>query len=450
MTNDLHDLSAIRFGTGLPAPGRATTPEAMLAALAGPDLAASAWPGVSREEVTRTYQDAARLRRAVRRDPLLRPAYRDATLATQAVQTKGLLVQMARGVGSEDGFRERLVQFWADHFTTEARFRHDVGLTAGMVEHAIRPHVGGRFLDMLAAATLHPAMLIYLDQVQSVGPGSRAGQRRGSGLNENLARELLELHTLGVGSDYAQEDVRQAAELLTGLTADADQGFFFNANFAEPGAETVLGRSYDGEGIAPVLSLLADLAVHPDTARHLARKLVVHFISDTPDEGQIASMADAYLASDGALAPLYAAMFAHPAAFAPTAHKARQPFDFIMATMRALEVPPAEIIGMGRGEARKRIILPMQAMGQAWARPGGPDGWEEDAAAWITPQGMAARINWAMSAPDDLGRRPEPRVFVQTALGNRASERLIWAVNAAQDQREGLGLVLAAPEFNRR
>jgi uncharacterized protein (DUF1800 family) len=450
MTNDLHALSAIRFGTGLPAPEGSVTPEAMLAALAGPDLAAAQWPGVDAMDVQATYREAARLRRDVRRDASLRPAYQQATRAAQAQQTQGMLVQMARGVGTDHGFRERLVQFWADHFTTEARFRHDVGLTAAMVEHAIRPHVGGRFGDMLVAATLHPAMLLYLDQVQSVGPGSPAGQRRGAGLNENLARELLELHTLGVGAGYDQADVRQAAELLTGLTADPEQGFFFNPRMAEPGAETVLGRSYAGEGLEPVLTLLADLARHPDTARHLARKLAVHFISDTPDAGLVDDMAAAYLAADGALAPVYGAMLAHPTAFAAPAQKARQPFDFMVAAMRALEVPPGEILGMARGEARKRLLLPMQAMGQTWGKPGGPDGWEEEASAWITPQGMAARITWAMSAPDDLGRSPDARAFVQHALGNRASERLIWAVNASENQREGLGLVLASPEFNRR
>jgi uncharacterized protein (DUF1800 family) len=450
MSDEFHALSAIRFGTGLPAPAGATTPEAMLTALAGPDVAAQTWPGVTMAEALPVYRTAAQLRREIRRDDSLRAAYSDATRATRDQQTRGFLVQVARGVGAQDGFRERLVQFWADHFTTEARFRHDVGLTPAMIEECIRPHVGGRFADMLTAVTLHPAMLLYLDQVQSVGPGSARGQNRGAGLNENLARELLELHTLGVGAAYGQDDVRQAAELLTGLTADAEQGFFFDPRMAEPGAETVLGQVYDGEGVGPVLTLLGDLALHPDTARHLARKLVVHFISDTPDEGQIATMAEAYLQTGGALPAAYAAMFAHPAAFAPVAAKARRPFDFIVAALRALEVPVADVLGMGRGEARRKLLLPLQAMGQVWARPGGPDGWEEEAGAWITPQGMAARITWAMAAADTFDRNLDARAFLLRALGNRASERLIWAVSAAEHQRDGVGLVLASPEFNRR
>lgn len=450
MSTELHALSAIRFGTGLPAAESTTTPEAMLAALAGPDTLAATVPGVTMAEALPVYREAATLRREVRRDDTRRAAYRAATLAAQAQHARGFLVQVVRGVVAESGFRERLVQFWADHFTAEARFRHDVGLIAAMVEDAVRPHVGGPFGNMLAAVTLHPAMLLYLDQVQSVGPGSPAGQRRGAGLNENLARELLELHTLGVGSAYRQDDVRQAAELLTGLTADAEQGFFFDAAMAEPGAETVLGKTYDGEGVAPVLALLADLAQHPDTARHLARKLVVHFITDTPDEAQVSRMADAYLAAGGALAPMYAAMFAHPAAFAPVATKARQPFDFMVAALRALQTPPAKILDQGRGAVRRRMLLPMQAMGMPWGGSGGPDGWEEVAEAWITPQGMAARITWAMDMPQQFVRLPDPRDLLVTALGNRASDRLVWAVGASQDQREGVGLILASPEFNRR
>jgi uncharacterized protein (DUF1800 family) len=450
MTDDLHALSAIRYGTGMPAAPSRTTPEAMLASLAGPDFTARAWPGITMAEALPVYRQAVELRRQLRRDETLRPAYREANQAVQAQATRGFLVQLVRGVAAEDGFRERLVQFWADHFTTEARFRHDAGLTPAMIEECIRPHVGGRFGDLLAAVMLHPAMLLYLDQVQSVGPGSAAGQRRNAGLNENLARELLELHTLGVGAAYGQDDVREAAELLTGLTANPEEGFVFNPRMAEPGAEIVLGQSYEGEGVQPVLDLLADLARHPDTARHLARKLVVHFISDTPDEGQVAAMAEAYLTADGGLSATYAAMFAHPAAFAPIAVKARQPFDFMVAALRALQVDPVKILDEGRGAIRRRLILPMQAMGMAWMRPGGPDGWEEAAEAWITPQGMAARITWAMAMPEQFGRLPDPREFVVTALGNRASERLIWAVNASQDQREGVGLILASPEFNRR
>ncbi len=444
-------IAAIRFGYGLPVgPDAPADAEGILALLAGPDTAADLWPGVTMAEVFPVWQVAAAARRAARQGDAEKRAFRVALRAVQDQSHGALRGGLARAVGSPDAFRERLVRFWADHFTTEAKFRHDVALTDAMVEEAIRPHVAGRFADMLRGVTMHPAMLLYLDQVRSVGPGSKVGLRREEGLNENLARELMELHTLGVGGSYRQDDVRQAAELLTGLTATPKDGFHFNPDMAEPGPETVLGTTYDGEALEPVNALLDDLAVHPDTARHLARKVAVHFISDTPDEGMVAEMAAAYAAADGQLLPLYRAMLLHPAAWGGDLKKARQPYDFIAAAFRALGLAPDAIMTINRKRTAQRILVPMRAMGQEWGKPGGPDGWEEAAPAWINPQGMAARITWAMTQPAELGALPDPRAMVGRVLGERASERLIWAVNAAEEQRDGVGLILAAPEFNRR
>ncbi len=444
-------LAAIRFGYGLPvgpdAPGDAGT---LLALLAGPDTAVDLWPSITMAEVAPVWLVAATARRAARQSEAAKRDFRKALRAVQDQTFLAMRANIARALGSPDTMRERLVRFWADHFTTEAINRHEGALPAVMAEDAIRPHVTGRFADMLRAVTLHPAMLLYLDQVRSVGPGSTVGLRRDLGLNENLAREVMELHTLGVGGSYRQDDVRQAAELLTGLTANAKDGFFFDPDMAEPGPETVLGITYDGVALAPVHALLDDLAVHPETARHLARKLAVHFVSDAPDEGMIAAMAEAYLAADGQLMPLYRAMLSHPAAWAPDAQKARQPYDFIVAALRALGMTPEAAMGMNRKRVAGMVLGSLRAMGQDWGRPGGPDGWEEAAEAWINPQGMAARITWAMTQPAELGALPDPRAMVGRVLAERASERLIWAVNAAEDQRDGVGLILASPEFNRR
>jgi uncharacterized protein (DUF1800 family) len=444
-------LAAIRFGYGLPAHADAPVDaDGMLALLAGPDTAMDLWPGVTLAEVAPVWQVAAAARRAARQGDAQRRAFRSALRAVQDQRFLALRTGMARALGAPDTFRERLVRFWADHFITEAKHRHDAALTDAMVEQAIRPHVAGRFADMLRGATLHPAMLLYLDQVRSVGPTSKVGLRREEGLNENLARELMELHTLGVGGGYRQEDVRQAAELLTGLTATPQDGFHFNPDMAEPGPETVLGVTYDGEALNPVHALLDDLAVHPDTARHLARKVAVHFVSDAPDDGMVSAMADAYLAADGQLQPMYRAMLNHPAAWGDALQKARQPYDFIVAAFRALGVTPGAAMALNRKRISQRVLVPMRAMGQDWGKPGGPDGWEEAAPAWINPQGMAARITWAMTQPAALGTLPDARAMAGRVLGDRASERLIWAVSAAGDQRDGVGLILASPDFNRR
>jgi uncharacterized protein (DUF1800 family) len=442
-------LAARRFGLGLPAGPAMQSPAAMLAMLAGPDPAVALYDGYGMARVLPVYSVAASARQAARRGDVQRVAYRLKLRDVQEQALRGVQTEFARAVASPDAFRERLVRFWADHFTTEPKFQIAAALPGAMVEDTIRPHVAGRFADMLQGVTLHPAMLLYLDQVKSVGPNSAAGQREGVGLNENLARELIELHTLGVGADYDQADVRGAAEVLTGATATPDVGFMFNADWAEPGTAQVLGRSYDGVGVARIHALLDDLAAHPATARHLARKLAVYFVSDTPDDGMVEAMAAAYAAS-GVLLDVYAAMLHHPAAWAEPLVKARQPVDFIVAALRALAVPPGAIMAMGRGTFRKRVMLPLRAMGQEWGQPGGPNGWEEEANMWITPEGLAARITWAIEAPGLIGPLPDPRALLPLALGDRATERLIWAVGAAESPREGVGLILASAEFNRR
>jgi uncharacterized protein (DUF1800 family) len=306
----------------------------------------------------------------------------------------------------------------------------------------------------------HPLMLHFLDQMQSVGPGSRAarkarekGRARQPGLNENLAREVLELHTLGVGGPYGQDDVRQLAELFTGLSFTPGEGFVFRPRQAEPGAETVLGRSYGGNPatLESIHAALEDIAAHPATARHVAWKLAVHFVADDPDPALVDHVAARYLASDGDLMAVYAALLEHPAAWDPRLANVKPPADFIASTCRALAVAP-DRLGEKRLKLIRRVLLgPMAVMGQPWQKPGGPDGWPEEDGDWITPQGLAARMRWAMAAPallrPDL---PDPRAFVTTALGPFAGEPVQFAAKAAETREEAIGLVLSAPAFQRR
>jgi uncharacterized protein (DUF1800 family) len=443
------EIAALRFGYGLPDAGDASA-AAMLGRLSGPDDAAAAFPGAGVAAIQDDWIAAATAREGVRGGAVTREDYRAAVRAVQAHAARGLQTALARAATAEDGFRERLVQFWADHFTTEGRFLIDQALPMALVEDAIRPHVAGRFADMLRAATLHPAMLIYLDQVRSVGPNSPRGLRRDLDINENLAREVLELHTLGVGAGYRQDDIRAVAEVLAGLRADAEQGMFFDPGWAEPGPATVLGQTYGADDLTGVTDLLDDLAARPETAVHLARKLAVHFVADDPDPALVDALAAAFAAGGGALLPVYAVLLDHPAAQVPPGAKLRQPFDFMAAALRALDIPGEKIAGMGRGLARRRFYLPLRAMGQEPGRPGGPDGWEEDGPAWINPQGLAARIAWAMDVPSDLTDLPDPRALLDRALGALADERLRWAVSAAENRRDGVALVLASPAFNRR
>ncbi len=451
--------AAIRFGTGLsPVLEPPASVAAMLAALAGPDLALAALPGPQPGEALALERAHAAASRAAREGGTA--AERAAAEAerrrirgeVEPLRMAQLRAHLARLVAGADGLRERLALFWADHFTVEARTIVGRVRVAPYAQEAIRPHVAGRFGDLLAAAVLHPVMLSYLDQVRSVGPGSRAGLRGGRGLNENLARELLELHTVGVGAAYGQGDVRELAELLTGLTVDAEGALAFRPGWAEPGAETVLGAAFPAEaGLATIRAALDHLAARPETARHLSRKLAVHFVADAPDEGLVGAMAEEWSATGGDLLAVVGAMLGHEAAWAPAKAKVKPPIEVLASGLRALGVEAGAILALDLRATRRFFANPLAVMGQPWQDPSGPDGWPEEAEAWVVPQFMAARIDWAMNRPEELvADLPDPRDVVRTALGPDAREEVAFAARAAERRSEGIGVILASADFQRR
>ncbi|MBC6443504.1 MAG: DUF1800 domain-containing protein [Rhodobacteraceae bacterium] len=357
-----------------------------------------------------------------------------------------------RAIFSDDSFFERLSFFWADHFTVAPKVKLGQATWGDYIDNAIRANVTRSFADMLIDVVLHPNMLLYLDQRGSVGPESRVGTRRGMGLNENLAREILELHTLGVGGAYSQTDVRQLAELLTGLSLNK-RGFMFAPGRSEPGPETILGRTYGDYGKAElddIRSFLHDVSVHPDTARHIARKLAVHFVSDEPDPDLIATLADTYMQTDGDLPSVYVALLDHPAAWMPLGAKVKQPMDFMISGLRALGLERKQIVEISPRRANRILVTPLAAMGQPLGRQPGPDGWPEEAEAWITAHGLAARLQWSLLTAERFARRHDPRAFLDFALRDLAGDSLRFAVSGAEKQTEGIALVLASPEFNRR
>lgn len=383
-------------------------------------------------------------------------------LRREFASIRGNLIRLrvARAVGDRAGFGERLVQFWSDHFSVSARSLVHSAFMAAYAEETVRPYIGGKFADMLFAAETHPAMLMYLEQSGSIGPNSeiavRQRQRRGRerGLNENLAREMIELHSLGVGADYTQTDVRQLAELLTGLNYNVNREEIFVPAMAEPGAETFLGRSYGGDEAATIDDIrtaIHDLATHDATAQHIARKLAVHFVSDNPPQELIDRLAGAFRDSNGDLSVVNATLAEAPELISHFRQKVRQPFDFIVAGMRSLGIVERNVMAFKGGQLKNTIINPLGQMGQPLIDSRGPDGWPEDAASWATPPGLAARMNWAFNAPANLRRvLPDPREFMTTALGRTASEALQWAVPKAESRREGIAVVLASSDFNRR
>lgn len=454
-------LAEIRFGTGLsPRHEPPRRLDDVLARLAGPDHMAEAYPIARTEQVFPSEQELQTASRALRsaddadaaaakerRDLLFQEARRHRDLV--------LVRTVLRGARTQNGLRERLVAFWANHFTLTGRYSSTRHLVGPFVEDAIRPHVTGRFGDMLRAVVRHPMMIHYLDQHLSVGPNSRFGRQTGKGLNENFARELLELHTVGAGGPYGQRDVRQLAELLSGVFSNRRRGFHYRPATAEPGPEEVLGRRYGIPGgperLADVEAFLGDVAVHPATARHIATKLVRHFISDAPDEDVVERVAAAWRASGGELMACYDALLTHPAAWEPERRKVRLPVEFMQASIRALNPPDDEASVIDRRIVQRRYRTPLLRMGQDWENPLSPAGFPDGVSDWVTPQGLAARIDWAMEVPSQLSDPlPDPRALAQVALGPFATEEVLFAARAAETRAEGVGLILASAAFQRR
>lgn len=454
MTHSINTIAAVRFGYGFGEQAKDVTDLRDLALqLDGPDVVKQDYPTLPSSrafDLLRRRRDANILARQNDADALALQQDLQKTLATEINQSQRNII--ARATFSSNGFRERLVQFWTNHFTVSQKNLVVGSMIPSFIDEAIRPNILGDFSELLTACTLHPAMLTYLDQVISVGPNSPVGMRQSKGLNENLARELLELHTLGAEGDYTQKDVRQLAKLLTGVRTQGFGDMVFRERVAEPGAETVLGKSYGGgrATLDDVKQFLVDVSKRPDTAKHIARKLVVHFISDQPDEDQIQAVEQRFYTSGGNLRATYETLLDHPISQSDVGQKVKQPFDFVVSGLRALRVQSTDLDDYDRIKFRRTFGLPLQLMGQKMFSANGPDGWPEHAEAWITPVGLAGRLQWAMQAAMPYANRLDPKTFMREALGELATSALNLAVIRAESKQEALAIVMASPEFNRR
>jgi uncharacterized protein (DUF1800 family) len=516
-------MSAIRFGYGIrPGEDPPNGPDALLAQLEKANSAKLRFiaEGIdSRHETISDFSDRVRdARRSAQKDKAklrenLRPIRRD---IFQLYGTDQHL-RIAQAAFSPYGFHERLAMFWQDHFSVSGKKQLMMHLYVPLYEaEAIRPYMSGPFSTLLSKAILHPAMLSYLDQVKSIGPNSRraTNSRRGKnpnkGLNENLGRELLELHTLGVDGGYSQEDVHDAALVLTGLTLERDsRETGFKPQLAEPGPLTFMGKSYGGRrrSIGDVEQMLADLAAMPQTGKHICRKLAVHFVSDTPPDALVEAMHGAWMSSQGNLTEVYAAMLKHPAAWDNPGEKARQPFDYVVAGLRALDVPekafamprrrqdgddddddkatprPAPAMAanakkdMAMADAKpadddddddaedkadkkaglklrpplNRITVgAVKRLGQPLWEPGSPAGFDEGFGVWISSSQITGRIEWAQRVSSRYAGRLDPDALLKAALRDAARDDTITVVRQAPNRASGMALVLASPEFNRR
>jgi uncharacterized protein (DUF1800 family) len=388
--------------------------------------------------------------------PLKTPEVMAAQLAGREAYATLVGARVNSALTTATPFAERLAHFWANHFAVSADKQTTIGF-AGLLEfEAVRPHVMGRFGDMLLAVERHPAMLLYLDQASSVGPGSMFAQRarKTKGLNENLAREILELHTLGVRTGYNQSDVTEFARALTGWTVagiargpaarfvgGAPGDFAFVDGLHEPGERTIIGRRYRAGGEEQGRAILADLAVHPATARHIATKLTRHFAADDPPPAMVARLEQAFLQSRGDLPTVYRALIASPEAWSTSTPKFRSPWDWTVAALRAVGVQRLD------GDAAANLL---NQLGQPVWRPGSPAGYDDIAAAWAGPDALVRRVEAAQRLVARAGQGLDARTIAPRVLGDALSPATATAIARAESPTTGLALMLVSPEFLRR
>lgn len=367
------------------------------------------------------------------------------TAAGKNTYAADVLARIKWQTETESGFHERLVEFWSNHFTVSSERPQCINLVVPYENEAIRPHVTGRFEDLLIAVASHQAMLLYLDNVTSFGPESRGGRWTGRGLNENLAREILELHTLGVGGGYSQADVTEFAKILTGWTIqrlqdDTPGAFQFAGIVHEPGSKTLLGKTYREDGMEEGLRALRDLAAHPATARFIATKLARHFVADEPPASAVARLERVFLETGGDLGQVTHALIDLPEAWEAAQSKVKTPHELVISTTRAIGTA-----GDGLG-----ALGSLKEFGQIPLSAPSPAGWPDSASAWIGPEAVIRRVDWAAAAAAKIAPLGKPEAFIDTALQDLASPDLRQAVGRAPSAEDGFALILASPEFQRR
>jgi len=389
---------------------------------------------------------------ALKLPAIYRPVYIDEVFA-----------RFSHSVATDRPFLERLTQFWTNHFAVSVDKIAVLGIAGAMEREAIRPHVTGHFAELLVAVEKHPAMLLYLDNPTSIGPNSKAarfvdrrGKGRKAGINENLAREILELHTLGVDGGYSQADVTTFAQAISGWSIGgqdnrrlarlgADSGtpgkFHFREAFHEPGAKRLLGRSYGDDGVGQGEAILRDLATRKETARHLAIKLARHFVADDPPAAAVERITRAWLDSRAHLPTVYEALVDSPEAWERPLAKYKTPADYIHSSHRALGMPMRE---------KRRVLQAFEALGQRNLMPGSPAGWPDTSADWDGSSALLKRVAWADAVAQRLGGARNARDLAPQLLGATLSDDTARAIARAESGAQALTLLLASPEFMRR
>jgi uncharacterized protein (DUF1800 family) len=367
--------------------------------------------------------------------------------------------RIANALATETPFTERLVYFWANHFAISADKVTTVPFAGSFENEAIRPHIMGNFYDLVLAVERHPGMLIYLDQASSIGPQSAMAQRARSrnaprvpGMNENLAREIMELHALGVRSGYTQNDVTEFARALTGwsirgvaapaLEQDAAPGaFIFRPAMHEPGERTIMGRRYAQMGEEQTRAVLRDLVKAPATATHIATKLARHFAGDDPPAALVERLSRVFGDTQGDLPTLYRVLIDSPEAWAPRFLKFKTPWEWAISALRGIGFKTAD---------RLPAVQMLSQLGQSVWEPGSPAGWADIATSWAAPDALLRRVEVANQLATLTADRHDPRELATRLLAYPPSSNTRAAIEGAESGLIGLALLLVSPEFQRR
>jgi uncharacterized protein (DUF1800 family) len=467
---DAARIAAHRFGLGEPSLAAVgPDPAAWLAAQIGPADAQRGGALATLADGIKAHADF-QMRQRQRKDPTasedMRSGEQQFGEHFRAIVQADVRAQLATAAATRQPFAERLALFWANHFTVSMAKASARGLVGAFEREAIRPHIAGSFETLLKAAVTHGSMLRYLDNDQSAGPHSRLVLRlarqprdegapgpRITGLNENLAREVLELHTLGAASKaYTQADVTAFAAVLTGwrvplrsvldgTLAPGEPVARFDPAWHEPGSKVVLGQTYR-EGPQALDAVLRDLTRHPATARHVALKLARHFVADEPTPALTERLSQAFGRTDGDLGAVYRELISAPEAWDPTARKLKTPAEFVVSTSRML--------GLGEQAFARNADAGVGTLGQRVQAAPSPAGWPDHAEEWLGPDALWKRVEWATRVADRLGRQTDARALARASLGPGLSEATALQIERAADGPQALALLLLSPDFQRR
>lgn len=360
------------------------------------------------------------------------------------------VIRLKHAVQTEQDFRERLVHFWVNHFSISTKNAAQVNLIIDYELKAIRPHVTASFTDMLIAVAQHPAMLLYLDNATSFSPDSRVGKRRNKGLNENLAREILELHTLGVQGGYTQADVLALAKLITGWSVNRDDASFqFRALTHEPDNVTLLGKTYppqtlNKDRLARGEEALRDIARHPSTAQFIATKLARHFIADNPPASAVDALAETFRQTNGNLRDVYHTLIDLPEAWASGQPKLKSSTELVISAAR-LANAPAEI-------SNRYFLTSLKELGNAPFTADSPAGFPDTAQELLGSDVVMRRIGWAPYAAKQVfnDKSVAPDSAAHRALGESLSDTTYKTITSTEDRKEAYAFLFASPEFQRR